>query len=143
MQSRCVFQDRGPSYITCHFVFKLPVAANLALLGSKLLYVLFNLPAEENLLEANKCAVLERQLLVLEEFAKVGTQLGLVKLDQRRAQIGGCGCTSCSLVLWLIVCFGKFTVGRNDHDWIWLLIIPSGTVQQVPFMRWGSSMLWR
>ena len=85
VQSGCVFQDRSPRYITCHFVFKLPVAANLALLGSKLLYVFFNLPAEEDLLKADKCAVLERQLLVLEEFAEVGTQLGLMKLNQRGA----------------------------------------------------------
>ena len=129
VQSRCIFQDRSPSYITCHFVIKLPVTANLALFGSKLLYVFFDLPAEEDLLKADKCAVLERQLFVLEEFTEVGTQLGLMKLDKRRTQIGGCVCTSCSFVLWPIVCLGEFAVGLNDHDWIRLPFISSGTMQ--------------
>ena len=129
MQSRCVFQDRSPSYITCHFVIKLPVTANLALFGSELLYVFFDLPAEEDLLKADKCAVLEWQLLVLEEFTEVGSKLCLMKLDQRGAQVGGCVCTRCSFVLWLIVCLGEFAVGLNDYDWIQLPFISGGTVQ--------------
>ena len=65
VQLLSVLEDRCSGDVACHFILKLPIAADLRLLGPEPLDVLFNLFAEENFLNADQRPILERQLFVL------------------------------------------------------------------------------
>ena len=66
VQFLSVLEDRCSGDVARHFILKLPIAADLLLLGPELLYVLFNLFAEKNFLHADQRSILERQFFVLE-----------------------------------------------------------------------------
>lgn len=81
VQLHSLLQDGRPGDITRHLGLILPALSHLALFSSKTLNVLFNLLAEEDLLEADQRAVLKRQFFVLEQLIEVCTKLSHLELE--------------------------------------------------------------
>ena len=82
MQLGCILEYRCSSDVPLHDSLELPGTSYLALLRSELLNVLLDLLAEEDLLQTDKCPVLERKLSVVEQLLKVCAQFCLLEVQQ-------------------------------------------------------------